>query len=51
MHLDAKGSLRPDASIVQELSGCTIAITIVQSYTGKYHEFVAVHIAMSVQHE
>ena len=28
-----------------------ISITIVQSYTGKYHEFVAVCIVTSVQHE
>ena len=28
-----------------------ISITIVQSYTGKYHEFVAVCIVMSVQHK
>ena len=28
-----------------------IIITIVQSYTGKYHEFVAVCIVTSVQHE
>ena len=28
-----------------------IIITIVQSYTGKYHEFVAVCIVMSAQHE
>ena len=28
-----------------------IIITIVLSYTGKYHEFVAVCIVMSVQHE
>ena len=28
-----------------------ISITIVQSYTGKYHEFVAVCIVTSAQHE
>ena len=28
-----------------------ISITIVQSYTGKYHEFVAVCIVMSAQHK
>ena len=28
-----------------------IIITIVQSYTGKYHEFVAVCIVTSAQHE
>ena len=28
-----------------------ISITIVQNYTRKYHEFVAVCIVMSVQHE
>ena len=28
-----------------------ISITIVQSYTGKYHVFVAVCIVTSVQHE
>jgi len=28
-----------------------ISITILQSYTGKYHEFVAVCIVMSLQHE
>ena len=28
-----------------------ISITIVQSYTGKYHEFVAVCIITSAQHE
>ena len=27
-----------------------ISITIVQSYTGKYHELVAVYIVTSVQH-
>jgi len=28
-----------------------IIITIVRSYTGKYHEFVAVCIVTSAQHE
>ena len=28
-----------------------IIITIVRSYTGKYHEFLAVCIVMSAQHE
>ena len=28
-----------------------ISITVVQSYTGKYHEFAAVCIVMSAQHE
>ena len=28
-----------------------ISITIVQIYTGKYHEFVAIYIVTSAQHE
>ena len=31
------------------ISVCCISITIVQSYTGKYHEFVAVCIVTSAQ--
>ena len=33
------------------LPGTIYSISIVQSYTGKYHEVVAVHFVMSAHHE
>ena len=35
----------------RKFSAIQYYITIAQSYTGKYHEFVAVCIVMSAQHE
>ena len=40
-----------NAVLIKYLVGYYIIITLVQSYAGKYHEFVAVCIVMSAQHE